>query len=70
MCGTATRWTVRSKLRLVDFVKYMVADEDVLMLDVGKVLRVGACVDDMEVGNYVPLKDVLEDLNAAAFVIW
>ena len=50
-------------------VKPMAVDDDVLMMDVVRVRRVKVCVEDMEVGNYVPLKDVRGDPNAEDCVI-
>ena len=54
----------------MDYAKRMEAGDDVILQDVRKVRRVKVCVENMEVGNYVPLKDVLEDNNAAGVVIW
>ena len=48
----------------------MEAVDDVILQDVGGVRRVKVCVENMEVGKNVLLKDVLEDHNAQDVVIW
>ena len=53
----------------MDCAKSMEAVDDVILQDVGRVRRVKVCVENMEVGNHVPFKDVCEDHNAKGFVI-